>query len=65
MTWTIVKAGVVYGRGDHMLEHLSHAFCTFPFFPLVGIRGKDIRPVAVADVVRRPSSCSSRMWPRR
>lgn len=31
LDYTIIKAGVVYGRGDHMLDHLSHAFHTFPF----------------------------------
>jgi len=37
MDYTIVKAGVIYGRGDHMLDHLSHALFTFPFFALVGV----------------------------
>jgi uncharacterized protein YbjT (DUF2867 family) len=27
---TILKSGMVYGRGDHMLDHLSRAFFTFP-----------------------------------
>ncbi len=35
-----------------MLDHLGHAVHTFPFFPLVGLRERSIRPVAVADVVR-------------
>src|SRR6185503_18482588 len=26
LDWTVLKAGVIYGRGDHMLDHLSHAF---------------------------------------
>src|SRR5689334_24945318 len=38
LDYTIVKAGVVYGRGDHMLDHLSHAFHTFPIFALVGLK---------------------------
>ena len=49
---TVIKAGVTYGKGDHMLNHLSHAFHTFPVFALVGIRSKLVRPMAVADVAR-------------
>jgi NADH dehydrogenase len=52
LDWTILKAGVIYGRGDHMLDHLSHAFHTFPVFGLVGLRSKPVRPVAVDDVAR-------------
>ena len=40
LDYTVIKAGVIYGRGDHMLEHLSHAFHTFPLFALVGMTGK-------------------------
>src|SRR5580704_2160614 len=35
-----------------MLDHLSHAFYTFPVFALVGLKDKPIRPTAVEDVVR-------------
>ncbi len=35
LDYTILKCGVIYGRGDHMLDHLSHAFYTFPVFALV------------------------------
>jgi uncharacterized protein YbjT (DUF2867 family) len=52
LDWTILKAGVIYGRGDHMLDHLSHAFHTFPVFGLVGMRSRPVRPVAVEDVAR-------------
>jgi len=48
---TIIKAGVVYGRGDHMLDHLSHALHTFPVFALVGLEEKSVRPLAVEDLV--------------
>lgn len=48
---TIIKAGVIYGRGDHMLDHLSHALHTFPVFGLVGLEEKSIRPLAVEDLV--------------
>lgn len=52
LTSTIMKAGVIYGHGDHMLDHLSQAFHTFPIFGLVGLRDRLVRPVAVDDVVR-------------
>jgi NADH dehydrogenase len=52
LDWTILKAGVIYGRGDHMLDHLGHAFHTFPVFGLVGLQSRPVRPVAVDDVAR-------------
>jgi uncharacterized protein YbjT (DUF2867 family) len=52
LTFTILKAGVIHGRGDHMLDHLSRAFHTFPVFGLVGWHDRPVRPVAVDDVVR-------------
>lgn len=52
LNYTIIKAGVVYGRGDHMLDHLSHAFHTFPIFALVGFEDKTVRPLAVEDLVQ-------------
>ena len=51
LDYTIFKAGVVYGRGDHMLDHLSHALHTFPVFGLVGFKEKSIRPLAIEDLV--------------
>jgi uncharacterized protein YbjT (DUF2867 family) len=51
--YTVLKPGVIYGRGDHMLDHLSRAFRTFPIFLLVGFSSRRlIRPTAVADVAR-------------
>jgi uncharacterized protein YbjT (DUF2867 family) len=50
--YTVLKAGVIHGRGDHMLDHLSHALHTFPVFGLVGMREQPVRPVAVHDVAR-------------
>jgi NADH dehydrogenase len=51
LDYTIVKAGMVYGRGDHMLDHLSHAFYTLPLLATVGFRQKAIRPLAIDDLV--------------
>lgn len=52
LDYTVIKPGVIYGRGDHMLDHLSHAFYTFPFFALVGMNEQFIRPTAVEDMGR-------------
>src|SRR5215211_1581030 len=51
LDYTVIKTGVVYGRGDHMLDHLSHALHTFPVFGLVGLKEKSIRPLAIEDLV--------------
>jgi uncharacterized protein YbjT (DUF2867 family) len=51
LDYTIIKAGMIYGRGDHMLDHLSHTIHTLPLFATVGFREQPIRPVAVEDVV--------------
>ena len=58
LDYTILKCGVIYGRGDHMLDHLSHAFYTFPFFAFVGFRDQPIRPNAVEDVARIAAACA-------
>lgn len=57
LDYTVLKAGVIYGRGDHMLDHLSHALYTFPVFGLVGMREKAVRPTAVEDLVRILKAC--------
>jgi NADH dehydrogenase len=52
LEYTILKPGMTYGRGDHMLDHLSHAIFTVPLFLGVGFRERPIRPLAVDDLVR-------------
>lgn len=51
LDYTIIRAGVVYGCGDHMLDHLSHALFTFPLFAMVGFEEKAIKPLAIEDLV--------------
>src|SRR5437588_5205854 len=51
LDYTVIKAGMVYGRGDHMLDHLSHSLHTLPLFATVGVKEKPIRPLAVEDLV--------------
>ena len=50
--YTILKAGMIYGHGDHMLDHLSRAFHTLPVLATVGFRQKPVRPLAVEDLMR-------------
>lgn len=57
LDYTILKAGVIYGRGDHMLDHLSHALYTFPAFATVGFEDKPVRPLAVGGPRKNPESC--------
>ena len=57
LDWTILKPGMTYGRGDHMLDHLSHTLHSLPLFATVGLRQKAIRPVAVEDVVKILVAC--------
>jgi len=52
LDYTVLKAGMTYGRGDHMLDHLSHALHTLPVFASVGFREAPVRPLAVEDLVR-------------
>jgi len=52
LNFSIVKASMVFGLGDHMLDHLSHLLYTLPVFVTVGLREKPVRPVAVQDLVR-------------
>jgi len=51
LDYTIVKAGMIYGKGDHLLDHLSHTLRTVPIFASVGLRERTVRPVAGEDVV--------------
>jgi NADH dehydrogenase len=52
LDYTILKPGMIYGRGDHMLDHLSHMLYTLPVFATVGLREQPIRPVAIDDMTR-------------
>ncbi|MBI1335267.1 MAG: NAD(P)H-binding protein [Armatimonadetes bacterium] len=52
LDFSIFKAGVIYGKGDHMLDHISHALYSFPIFLYVGFRPHPVRPLAVEDLVK-------------
>jgi len=49
---TVIKEGITYGPGDHMLDHLSRTVRLLPLFATVGVHERPLRPVAVADAVR-------------
>lgn len=51
LNFTILKAGLVYGQGDHLLNNLSNLFRKLPVFAAVGLREKNVRLVAVEDLV--------------
>jgi NADH dehydrogenase len=52
LDYTVMKAGMIYGMGDHMLDHLSHVFHTLPLFALVGFKEQYAAPLAIDDAVR-------------
>jgi nucleoside-diphosphate-sugar epimerase len=51
LNFTILKAGLIYGPGDHLLHNLSNLFRRMPVFAAVGLREKTVRLVAVEDLV--------------
>lgn len=51
LDYTILKAGLVYGPGDHLLNNLGHLLRRLPVFATVGLRERTVRLVAVQDLV--------------
>lgn len=51
LEYTILKAGMIYGHGDHLVDHLSRTILTIPIFASVGLREKTISPVPVDELV--------------
>lgn len=48
---TILKASMIYGRGDHMVNHVSRAVETWPVFGTVGFGARTVRPIPIEDFV--------------
>jgi len=46
---TILKFGMIYGPGDHMIDHVTRAVRTFLLFATVGYQERAVRPVPVDD----------------
>lgn len=51
LEYTVLKSGMIYGPGDHMVDHVSRAVRTFPIFATVGFRERRARPLPVADAI--------------
>jgi NADH dehydrogenase len=51
LDYTVLKAGMIYGRGDHLVDHVSHSVQTIPLFATVGFRERPIRPIPVDELV--------------
>lgn len=48
---TILKSGMIYGAGDHMINHVTRAVRTLPLFATVGFRERTVRPIPVEDAI--------------
>lgn len=51
LDYTILKPGMIYGRGDHMLSHITTALKISPFFAPVGLFNKPVSPISIDDVI--------------
>ena len=51
LNYTILKAGLVYGPGDHLLHNLGNLLKKMPVFATVGIKEQTVRLIAVEDLV--------------
>jgi nucleoside-diphosphate-sugar epimerase len=55
LDYTIVKPGMVYGKGDQMIKSIVHGMNLFPLlglWPSVGLFEKAVNPIFVDDFVR-------------
>lgn len=55
----IFKPGVIYGRGDHMLDHMTRALRTFPAFAFVGFKDREVAPLHVIDFTRQLAAAAT------
>ncbi len=51
LNYTILKAGLVYGQGDHLLNNLGSLLKKLPVFATVGFKERTVRLIAVEDLV--------------
>lgn len=51
LDYLVIKAGVIYGRGDHLLDHSAKAMGTFRLYAKIGVSDRLVKPVSVQDVV--------------
>ncbi|MDZ4832400.1 MAG: NAD(P)H-binding protein [Candidatus Melainabacteria bacterium] len=51
LDYTILKPGMIYGPGDHMISHISRALDLLPLFsPPISLFSNKIRPISVDDM---------------
>jgi hypothetical protein len=62
LQYTVLKEGITYGKGDHMLDHLSRTIRIMPLFASVGLRERFpwIPLVSVAQVRMLAEGITSR-----
>lgn len=65
LSGTVLKPPAVFGPGDQLLTHLARWIRTLPILPAVGLGGRDLRPLAVEDLVTSITDCleSPESWP--
>ncbi|AMM20674.1 nucleoside-diphosphate sugar epimerase [Frondihabitans sp. PAMC 28766] len=64
LDYTILKAGMIYGHGDHLVDHLSRTVQTIPLFATVGFVERPIRPIPVDDLTRILQAATDGRMPR-
>lgn len=52
LDYTVIIDGLIYGKGDHVLDHISHALHAFPLFARLAMEDSKLRPTAVEEAVR-------------
>jgi uncharacterized protein YbjT (DUF2867 family)/membrane protease YdiL (CAAX protease family) len=57
---TVLRPGVIYGRGDDMLTHLTKMIGCAPVFPIVGRGHSLLQPVDVRDVAEAVAAAVER-----
>lgn len=50
LDYTVLKPGMIYGHGDHMVDHLTRVSRTLPIFPTVGFTERTARPIPVDEM---------------
>lgn len=51
LDYTVLKAGMICGRGDHLVDHLSHTVQTVPLSASMEPREKTVSPIPVGERV--------------
>ena len=55
--WTILRASIVYGPGDHYFSALAHFINSFPVVPVLGSGRTLSAPIHVADLAATIAAC--------